>query len=74
MGFGDFYPVSDYERLGCAFMLIFGVAIFSLFLTELRDQFLKLIAQIDIEVNREEDLERFFVLISKFNHGQPLDN
>ena len=32
VGFGDYYPVSDMERLCCAFMLLFGVALFSLFM------------------------------------------
>lgn len=30
VGFGDFHPRSDAERLFCAFILLFGVAIFSL--------------------------------------------
>lgn len=29
VGFGDYYPVSDVERLSGAFVLLFGVAIFS---------------------------------------------
>ena len=29
VGFGDIYPISDYERLVTAFILLFGVAIFS---------------------------------------------
>lgn len=38
IGFGDFYPVSDYERLVGAFMLLFGVAIFSIFMGDLSSQ------------------------------------
>ena len=30
VGFGDFHPKSDFERLVCTFILIFGVAIFSM--------------------------------------------
>jgi hypothetical protein len=29
VGFGDFYPVSTYEQLTGAFVLLFGVSIFS---------------------------------------------
>ena len=29
VGFGDFHPKSDFERMMCAFILLFGVAIFS---------------------------------------------
>lgn len=32
VGFGDYYPYSEVERLLGAFMLLFGVAIFSLFM------------------------------------------
>ena len=32
VGFGDYYPYSDVERLFGAFLLLFGVAIFSLFM------------------------------------------
>jgi hypothetical protein len=32
VGFGDFYPKSDVERLVGAFMIMFGVAIFSMFM------------------------------------------
>lgn len=38
IGFGDLYPVADYERLVGAFMLLFGVAIFSLFMGDLSTQ------------------------------------
>jgi hypothetical protein len=29
VGFGDFHPISDLERLFCAFILVLGVLIFS---------------------------------------------
>ena len=29
VGFGDFYPVADEERIFCSFLLLFGVAIFA---------------------------------------------
>lgn len=29
VGFGDYHPKSDFERLLCMFILMFGVAIFS---------------------------------------------
>ncbi len=29
VGFGDYHPWNNYERLLCAFILLFGVAIFS---------------------------------------------
>lgn len=29
VGFGDFHPKTDWERLACSFMLLIGVATFS---------------------------------------------
>lgn len=29
VGFGDLHPLSDFERLACSFIFIFGTAIFS---------------------------------------------
>lgn len=36
IGFGDFYPKNNFERLVCSFMLLGGVSIFSYVLGELR--------------------------------------
>jgi len=36
VGLGDFYPKTDAERLYISFMLLFGVAIFSFILGEIR--------------------------------------
>ena len=32
VGFGDYYPISDEERIVYSFVLLFGVALFSLFM------------------------------------------
>ena len=37
MGFGDFYPLSDFERILGAFVILFGVAIFSIIISEFLD-------------------------------------
>ena len=42
VGFGDFYPVSDLERILGAFVILFGVALFSIIISE----FLDMISQI----------------------------
>jgi voltage-gated potassium channel len=42
VGFGDYYPVSDEERLVGSFFLLFGVAIFSYFMGELCEMIIKL--------------------------------
>ena len=35
-GFGDLYPVTDFERIAISFILLIGVAVFSYILGELR--------------------------------------
>ena len=42
VGFGDFYPISDYERILGAFVILFGVALFSIIISE----FLEMITKI----------------------------
>ena len=44
VGFGDFHPLNDIERLFCAFFLVFGVSIFSYIMgvfIEMLDRFKK---------------------------------
>jgi len=50
VGFGDFNPRSDFERVICAFILLFGVAIFSYIMgnfIEILDEFKNLNADLD---------------------------
>ena len=68
-GFGDFYPKTNTERLFCSFMLLSGVMMMSYVLSELRF----MVTNIDslngvIEFN--DELECFFLLLTKFNYGQ----
>jgi hypothetical protein len=66
VGFGDYYPVSDLERVVGAFLLLFGVAIFSFIM----GKFIEMVDQIK-EFNRGLDdgdsLSKFFGVIEKFN-------
>jgi hypothetical protein len=72
VGFGDFHPRSDFERIYIAFGLLFGVAIFSYIMGE----FIDMISNIDIFGNSEtgtEDLERFFGVLRRFNGNNEVD-
>lgn len=72
VGFGDYYPVNNFERLLGAFMLLFGVAVFSYIMGQLLEMIEK-IKKLDNEFSDEETLEKFFVVIrDKFNYGKPL--
>jgi hypothetical protein len=63
VGFGDFHPRGDFERIVVAVVLLFGVAIFSLVM----DNFIDIMKEAKRLVQDEEDeeaLHRFFGLLS----------
>lgn len=66
VGFGDFSPRSNVERIFCAFILLFGVAIFSYIMGNFIDilsSFQTLLAGLD----DGDNLSRFFGILKKFN-------
>ena len=71
IGFGDLYPVNDLERLMGSFMLLSGVAVFSMVMGQLSF----MVANMDILNGDQEDddqLESFFVLLKKFNNNKAI--
>jgi len=71
VGFGDYYPKSDFERVLCAIILLFGVAIFSYIMgnfINILDQYQNLNSDLD----EGDELARFFGLIRRFNENVPL--
>lgn len=72
VGFGDFHPKSDSERLCIAFGLLLGVAVFSIIignLLEMIDSYNKF-----HEIYEEsEQLQRFFGVLTKFNWEEPIE-
>ena len=72
VGLGDYYPVSDIERLVGAFLLLIGVAIFSYIMGELLTMLVKF-QNLNIDFGQDEELERFFLLLRKYNYGQSID-
>lgn len=72
VGFGDFHPRSDFERLLCAFILLFGVALFSIIMgsfCDILDEFKNFHAEID----NGDELVTFFLLLQKFNNREQID-
>ena len=68
VGFGDYYPHSTYEQLVGSFMLLFGVAIFSLFMgvfIEMIDKF----KEVNAELDNGDGLAKFFGVMRRFNHN-----
>ena len=72
VGFGDYNPRSNIERIVCAFILLFGVAIFSYimgnFITII-DQYQKF----NEELEDGDNLSKFFGTLRKFNNQIPFD-
>ena len=72
VGFGDFTPQSDPERLLCSFILLFGVAIFSYIMgnfIEILDQF----KTINEDLDDGDNLSRFFGLLQRFNRRKVIN-
>ena len=74
VGFGDLTPRSDVERILCAIILLFGVAIFSFMMgifIDILDEF-KSMNQ-DIAGEAGEKLALFLGLIQKLNGGKKIN-
>lgn len=69
VGFGDYYPHSDSERLLCAFMLLFGVLMQSYTM----GTFINMIENFknfEEEVNLDNQLNRFINTLTRFNNNK----
>lgn len=72
VGFGDIYPYSDEERMFGAFMMLFGVMIFSMVMgtfTEILHNF----KASQEEMGDQDHLTIFLSLLKKLNHDQDID-
>ena len=72
VGFGDFCPRSDLERALGAIMLLFGVAIFSIFMGKFIEM-MNQINQFNETLDDGDSLSRFFGTIEHFNHNKPIN-
>ena len=59
VGFGDLHPKSDAERLICAFVLMMGVAIFSIVMSNFQE-ILDKIRSMNADIGDSEGLGAFF--------------
>jgi len=72
VGFGDYNPKSNFERLVCSVIMLFGVSIFSyimgnfLIVSEKFKDFNK-------SLDEGEILDKFFLTLRKFNRNEPLN-
>ena len=77
VGFGDFHPINNFERLFCAGVLLVGNAIFGYVLGLFRDMVQEIRGPDGIFGDDDNDdvdgLNRFFSLIQKFNDGRQIN-
>jgi len=66
VGFGDIAPQSDPERLMCSFVLLIGVAVFSVVLGDFM-AILEAYKAINVELDESDALDSFFKMMAHFN-------
>ena len=66
VGFGDFYPVNDLERVIGSFLLLFGVIVFSYIMMKLADMIINF-NELNGDSSNDSDIDNFILLIKKFN-------
>ena len=72
VGFGDYNPRSNIERLFVALMLLFGVAIFSYIM----GNFIEILEQLNMlnaSFDESDQLSKFFGLIRNYNGGKKMN-
>ena len=72
VGFGDFSPRSEFERIFCSAILLFGVAIFSYIMGNFIE-ILEKIQQLNAELDEGDKLTRFFGLLQRFNGNKSIN-
>ena len=73
VGFGDYSPQSDSERLFCSFILVAGVCVFSY----LMDTFLAIISglqDLNEDLDDGDSLTLFFGILKRFNGDKPINH
>ena len=73
IGFGDFHPKHDYERIFCAIIMVGGVMVFSYIM----GNFVDMIQSYEImngDIDDGDNLSKFFGLMKKYNKGQDIND
>ena len=71
VGFGDYHPKSNVERIFCSIMLVAGVMIFSYIM----GNFIAMIEgykQMKSDIEHDDSLSKFFGLLKRFNNGKEM--
>lgn len=73
VGFGDLSARSEFERVVCAFVFLFGVSVFSYILGILMG-ILSEITLFNADIGDGDGLAAFFKLMQRFNNDRPINN
>ena len=71
VGFGDFNPKSNVERIYTAFFMLFGVMIFSYIMGNFID-IMNEFTIVTADINDGDNLTKFFGVLEKFNQNSPI--
>jgi hypothetical protein len=63
VGFGDFHPENSYERLICAFIMIFGNAIFGYIIGLFKQMIMENDKQTSDQFEDADELNKFFSML-----------
>ena len=72
VGLGDYHPRSDFERLCCSFILLFGVAIFSIIMGNFSEILISF-KSFNAGLDDGDNLTKFFGTIQRFNNMESID-
>ena len=72
VGFGDYAPRSDVERVLGAIMMLTGVAIFSTIMAKFIDMMCQM-KEFNKSLDEGDKLSKFFGVCEKFNNNNPID-
>ena len=73
VGFGDFKPISNFERILGSLVMLGGVAVFSLIFSRATASFNKIMLMVDPHKEKLAQLDLFFGVLKKFNSNQHID-
>lgn len=71
VGFGDYYPINNLERLFGSIILLSGVTVFSYIMMKLADMIVNF-NELTGDSSNDSEIESFLLLLRKFNEGFPL--
>ena len=73
IGFGDFHPKDDVERIFCAIIMVGGVMVFSYIMGNFVDM-IKNYEIMNSDIDDGDNLSKFFGMMKRFNKGKDLNS